>query len=80
MRYGTELTVNIGYADVGAVQYLLETQKTTISASRYTDRVEFDIRIPTEQEKKVRDALTEATAGRAGIRGCGYYMDTGNFV
>lgn len=80
MRYGTEMTVGIGYADVGTVQHLLETLKTTISASRYTDKVEFDIRIPTEQEKKIRDAITEATAGRAGISvtGCGYYMDTGS--
>lgn len=78
MRYGTEMTIGIGYADVGQAQYLLEMQKVTISASRYTDKVEFDIRIPTEREKKVRDVLTEATAGRAQIivTGCGYYMDT----
>lgn len=77
MRYGKEMTIGLGYADVGQVQYLLEMQKTTISASRYTDKVEFDIRVPGEWEEKVRAALTEATAGRVGITvtGSGYYMD-----
>lgn len=77
MRYGMEMTIGMTYADVGQVQYLLGTLNTTISDSRYTDMVEFDIRIPFEREKTVRDALREATAGRARIEvtGSGYYMD-----
>lgn len=77
MRYGVEITISIDYTDVGRVQYLLGNRQVTISDSRYTDTVEFDIRIPAEQESGLRKALTEITSGRAGIRGTGegYYME-----
>lgn len=78
MRYGIEMTIGIDYPSVGAVQYLLNTWGSTVFDSRYTDRVEFDIRFPAGQEQMVRKALTEATSGRArmDITGCGYYQDT----
>lgn len=77
MRYGTELTVKIDYGDVGRMQYLLETRQVTIQASRYTDKVEYDIRIPDEQCSEMKKSITEATAGRAGIMvtGEGYYRE-----
>ena len=77
MRYGTELTVGIDYGDVGRVQYLLETKRITVQDSRYTDKVEYDLRIPDEQCDEVKKAITEATAGRAGITvmGKGYYRE-----
>lgn len=77
MRYGMEITISIDYTDVGRVQYLLESRQVTISGSRYTDKVEFDIRIPAEQEQSLRKALTECTSARAGIRvtGEGYYKE-----
>ncbi|MCM1134980.1 MAG: YigZ family protein [Clostridium sp.] len=78
MCYGMEMTIGIDYPDVGKVQHLLGTWQSTVSDSRYTDKVEFDIRIPAEKEQAVRKAVTEATAGRAriNITGSGYYMNT----
>ena len=77
MRYGVEITVSIDYTDVGRVQYLLGSRGIEIVASRYTDKVEFDICIPKEQEASLQKALVEATSARAGIEvtGSGYYMD-----
>ena len=77
MRYKTEMTIEIDYTDVGKVQYFLGNRKIEISQSRYTDKVEFDIRIPKEEERAVEKALTEATAARAKlhITGADYYMD-----
>lgn len=77
MRYGSEMTIQIDYTDVGKVQYLLSSRQILVSESRYSDKVEFDIRIPKEQEEEVKKALTEATAARAGIKsnGSAYYMD-----
>lgn len=78
MRYGVEMTVSMDYTDVGRVQYLLNSRQIEIADSRYTDKVEFDIRIPKEQENPLQKALVEATSARAGIEvtGYGYYMDT----
>lgn len=77
MRYGTELTVGIDYGDVGRIQYFLETKRITVQDSRYTDKVEYDLRIPDEQCDEVKKAIIEATAGRAGITvaGKGYYRE-----
>lgn len=77
MRYGKELTVEVSYGDVGRVQYFLENGQVTIQESRYTDKVEFDIRIPADQCQRVEKGLTEATAGRAVIHmtGEGYYRE-----
>ncbi|MDE5908125.1 MAG: YigZ family protein [Lachnospiraceae bacterium] len=77
MRYKTEMTIEIDYTDVGKVQYLLGSRKIDISQSRYTDKVEFDIRISNEEKGEVSKALTEATAARAKINviGAGYDMD-----
>lgn len=78
MRYGMEITISIDYTDAGRIQYLLGSRQIAISDSRYTDKVEFDIRIPADQEQSVTKALTECTCARAGIRvtGEGYYMET----
>lgn len=77
MRYGTELTIGIDYGDVGRVQHLLEMKQVTVQASRYTDKVEYDIRVPDEQCEEIQKAITETTAGRAGIMvtGKGYYIE-----
>lgn len=77
MRYGKELTVEVAYSDVGRVQHLLEGSQVTVQESRYTDKVEFDVRIPAEKCQIVERNLTEATAGRVLIRmtGEGYYIE-----
>ncbi|MBD5473234.1 MAG: YigZ family protein [Lachnospiraceae bacterium] len=75
MCYGKKITIRAEYSDVGKLQYLLGSREIDIQASRYTDTVEFDIRIPADQCREVEKALTEATAGRVGIAitGEGYY-------
>lgn len=75
MCYGKEITIKAEYADIGKLQYLLGSRAIEIRASRYTDTVEFDIRIPADQCREVEKALTEATAGRAQLEvtGEGYY-------
>lgn len=75
MRYGTEMRIEADYPDVGKIQHLLGARGIVPSDSRYTDKVEFDICIPFEQEQEIKKALTEATAARAGIEimGKGYY-------
>lgn len=77
MLYGKEITIGIDYADVGKVQYLLGSRQIEIAASRYTDKVEFDIRIPAKYQQEVEKALTESTSARARITvtGSGYYME-----
>ncbi len=77
MRYGTELTVAIDYMDVGRIQHLLGNRQIEIAASRYTDKVEFDICVPAAQQREIEKEITEKTAGRAGIiiTGEGYYME-----
>ena len=82
MRYGKELTIGIDYTDVGKVQYILGNRQIEIVQSRYTDNVEFDIRIPAEAVEALTKELTEATAARARIEttGEGYYMDKESFT
>ncbi len=77
MRYGTEMTLHMDYTDVGKVQYILSGLPVQTLESRYTDKAEFDIRVPKEQEESVKKKLTEATCARTGItiKGSGYYMD-----
>ena len=64
MRYGTRITVGADYSDVGRIQHLLGIKGIVPSDSRYTDKVEFDICIPFEQEAEIQKALTQATAAR----------------
>ena len=77
MRYGKELTIGIDYTDVGKVQYILANRQVEIACSRYTQSVEFDVKIPAEAEDSLAKELIEATAARACIEvtGEGYYMD-----
>ncbi|MDE6203044.1 MAG: YigZ family protein [Lachnospiraceae bacterium] len=77
MRYGTEMTVHMDYTDVGKVQYLIAGLPVQTLDSRYTEKVEFDIRVPKEQEESIKKKIIEATCARAGItiKNSGYYMD-----
>lgn len=77
MRYGTQLTIDLDYTDVGKVQYLLGNEQIEILDSRYAQDVEFDIRVPKERLEELTKKLTELTSARAKleITGEGYYMD-----
>lgn len=76
MRYGIKLTVGADYTDVSKIQYLFSCKQIEITDSRYTDKVEFDIRIPAEQKDALKKELTQVTSGRVRITvtGEGYYM------
>lgn len=76
MCYGKELTISIDYTDVGKVQYILGNRQIEIAQSRYTQNVEFDVRIPASGMQSLTMEITEATAARARIEvtGQGYYM------
>ncbi len=84
MQYGISMTIGIEYPDVGKLQHLLSDDRIEVADSRYTDKVEFDIRIPGKQEENLRKQLTESTAGKARIEvtGAGYYMiaDDGRII
>ena len=77
MCYGARMTVGIAYGDVGRVQHLFETKKVTVQDSRYTDQVEYDIRVPDKECEDLEKAIIEATAGRADLVLVGkeYYME-----
>ncbi len=77
MQYKEEMTLMLEYTEVGKVQHLLGAKGIQILRSDYTDKVEFDIRIPKEQEEAVEKALIEATAGRVTVKkkGARYDMD-----
>ncbi len=77
MCYGARMTVGIAYGDVGRVQHLFETKKVTVQDSRYTDQVEYDIRVPDKECGDLEKAIIEATAGRADLVLVGkeYYME-----
>lgn len=77
MRYGTELLIGVDYSDVGKIQYLLANEQIEIMDSKYTQSVDFEIRIPQERVEEIRKKITEITCGRAvmEVTGAGYYMD-----
>lgn len=75
MQYGIKLTVGTDYTDVSRIQYLFSCKQIEITDSRYTDKVEFDIRIPAEQKEALEKELIQVTSGRVRIivSGEGYY-------
>lgn len=75
MQYGIKLTVKIEYADVSRIQYLFANRQVEITDSRYTDKVEFDIRIPAGKKELLEKELTQTTSGRVkmAVTGEGYY-------
>lgn len=77
MCYGTEMTVRIGYGDAGRLQHLFEIRNVTVRSSRYTEKIEYDVRVPDEKCGEIQRAIIETTAGRAGITvtGQGYYKE-----
>ena len=68
MVYSECLTLSLPYTDVGRVQHLLADEKIIPADSRYTESVELDINVPSEQSEALQKKLTEATAGRINIK------------
>ncbi|MCD7882561.1 MAG: YigZ family protein [Lachnospiraceae bacterium] len=64
-KEGISLTIGTDYTGIGKIQYILGQRGCPILDSEYTDAVQLCTLIPKEEIAKVKEAVTEATAGRA---------------
>ncbi len=64
-REGALLSIRTDYNGIGKIQYLLGQRGLSIIDSEYTDSVAVQTLVPQEQLQELRDAVTEATSGRA---------------
>lgn len=62
---GALLSIRTDYNGIGKIQYLLGQRGLSIVDSEYTDSVAVQTLVPQEQLRELRDAVTEATSGRA---------------
>ncbi len=62
---GIRLTVRTDYNSIGKLQYLLGTKGIPILDTVYTDMVQIFMLIPAGEEKNLREAIDDVTAGRA---------------
>lgn len=67
LHLGRKLTVETEYTSVGKIQYLAGQMGLTVLDTQYTDKVAFVLLVPNEQTETVKNKLTEATNGKAGI-------------
>ena len=77
MRYGSVISIETDYTDLGKIQYLLGNKGISVADSLYTDKVTLKIQIPKEQAEPLMKELTEQTAGRVHceVLEDGYYME-----
>jgi uncharacterized YigZ family protein len=64
-RQGALLQIKTDYNGIGKIQYLLGQRGLTITNSEYTDIVMIETLVPQEEITSLREAVTEATSGRA---------------
>lgn len=64
-REGVLLKIRTDYNGIGKIQYLLGQRGLSIVDSEYTDIVVVQTLVPSEQIKDLREAVTEATNGKA---------------
>ena len=63
-KQGVKMTLHTDYNGIGKIQYIMGSMGITCVDTRYTEAVEVDVVIPSEQEKEFVDKVTEGTAGR----------------
>jgi uncharacterized YigZ family protein len=63
------LVVGVDYAAAPAVSHLFAAHEVTVEAERYTDAVEYALRLPRAGVVAFRQAVLDATRGRARIEG-----------
>lgn len=75
-RSGARMTLKTDYNGIGKIQYIIGSMGITCVDTRYTETVEVDVVVATEQEKEFVDKVTEGTAGRTIIDRVGdvYYI------
>lgn len=64
-RFGFKLKITTDYTGLGKIQYILGEKKIKTLDSEYTDRVVLYTLIPNEMLDKIKEEVTEGTAGRA---------------
>ncbi|MCD8075204.1 MAG: YigZ family protein [Lachnospiraceae bacterium] len=62
---GVRLAIRMDYGGIGRIQYLLGSRGLPVLDSEYTDAVLLRTVVPKAQASALREAVTEATAGRA---------------
>ena len=65
MAYGEELTVQVEYNQVNAIQYYFRQEKITVKEQRYAEKVEYDIIVTITQVGDVKEKIARLTDGRA---------------
>ena len=61
----TELTVTVGYESISAVQQLILRFESTSLGEEFGERASFRLRVPVANVEAIREALLDATSGRA---------------
>lgn len=64
-KTGALLSVRTDYTGLGKLQYILGQRGLTITGSDYSDIVVVESLVPEDQVKELKEAITEATNGRA---------------
>jgi uncharacterized YigZ family protein len=64
-KVGALLQIRTDYNGIGKIQYLLGQRGLTITNSEYTDIVIIETLVPEAQIEELREAVTEATGGKA---------------
>ncbi len=63
-RQGVKMTLRTDYNGIGKIQYIMGSMGINCVDTRYTENVEVDVIVPSEQEKEFCNKITEGTAGR----------------
>lgn len=61
---GKKLLLKTNYSDLGKIQYLLLENSIPILSEDYGTEVCFEVLVPAEEEKKIKELLTDGTNGR----------------
>ena len=64
-KMGRLLSVRTDYNGIGKIQYLLGQRGLSVTNSEYTDIVVIETLVPEDQAGELKEAVTEATSGRA---------------
>ena len=76
-KRGVKLNLETDYTGLGEIQYIFGERNIAILDTEYTDRVALEALVPEELLDKIKEEVTEATAGRANIteRGPCFYAE-----
>lgn len=64
---GKKLLLTTNYSDLGKIQYLLLENRIPILSEEYEADVSFEVLVPSEEERKLKELLTDGTNGRIHI-------------